>query len=142
MKVGSSQVKKVDIRIIATTNVNIQEAINKGKFREDLYYRLNTINIKIPPLRERISDIHILFRKFAADFADRYHIPPIKLDEEAVKLLLNYSWPGNIRQLKNITEQISAVEQERNVSMETLLNIFQNKIQHPFYLKMKILKEI
>ena len=135
MKVGSSQVKKVDIRIIAATNVNIQEAINKGKFREDLYYRLNTINIKIPPLRERISDIHILFRKFAADFADRYHIPPIKLDEEAVKLLLNYSWPGNIRQLKNITEQISAVEQERNVSMETLAKYIPKQNSTPVLFK-------
>ena len=113
MKVGSSQVKKVDVRVIAATNVNIEEAINKGKFREDLYYRLNTINIKMPSLRERIEDIHLLFRKFASDFADRYHIPPIRLQEEAIELLHNYSWPGNIRQLKNVAEQISAVEQDR-----------------------------
>jgi len=120
MKVGSSDVKKVDIRIIAATNINIENAIQKGKFREDLFYRLNTINIKMPSLRERLEDIHLLFRKFAADFADRYHIPPIRLDEEAVDLLQNYSWPGNIRQLKNVAEQISAVEQDRSVSMETL----------------------
>jgi transcriptional regulator with PAS, ATPase and Fis domain len=120
MKVGSSDVKKVDIRIIAATNINIENAIQKGKFREDLFYRLNTINIKMPSLRERLEDIHLLFRKFAADFADRYHIPPIRLDEEAVDLLQNYSWPGNIRQLKNVAEQISAVEQDRSISMETL----------------------
>ena len=120
MKVGSSDVKKVDIRIIAATNINIENAIQKGKFREDLFYRLNTINIKMPSLRERLEDIHLLFRKFAADFADRYHIPPIRLDEEAVDLLQNYSWPGNIRQLKNVAEQISAVEQDRSISKETL----------------------
>ena len=102
MKVGSSQIKKVDIRVIAATNVNIEEAIQKGKFREDLFYRLNTINVKMPSLRERIEDIHLLFRKFAADFADRYHIPPIRLEEDAVDLLQTYSWPGNIRQLKNV----------------------------------------
>ena len=122
IKVGSSQVKKVDVRVIAATNVNIEEAINKGKFREDLYYRLNTINIKIPPLRERIQDVHLLFRKFASDFADRYHIPTIRLKEEAIELLNSYSWPGNIRQLKNVAEQISAVEQDRSISFETLKN--------------------
>ena len=120
MKVGSSKVKKVDVRVIAATNVNIEKAINKGKFREDLYYRLNTINIKMPSLRERIEDIHLLFKKFASDFADRYHIPPIRLQEEAVELLHNYSWPGNIRQLKNIAEQISAIEQDRSISFESL----------------------
>ena len=120
MKVGSSQIKKVDIRVIAATNVNIEEAIQKGKFREDLFYRLNTINVKMPSLRERIEDIHLLFRKFAADFADRYHIPPIRLEEDAVDLLQTYSWPGNIRQLKNVAEQISAVEQDRSISKETL----------------------
>ena len=92
MKVGSSQVKKVDVRVIAATNVNIEDAISKGKFREDLYYRLNTINIKIPSLAERIEDIHLLFRKFSSDFADRYHIPPIRLKEEAVEILHDYSW--------------------------------------------------
>ena len=135
MKVGSSQVKKVDVRVIAATNVNIEEAINKGKFREDLYYRLNTINIKMPSLRERIEDIHLLFRKFASDFADRYHIPPIRLQEEAVELLHNYSWPGNIRQLKNVAEQISAVEQERNISFETLKNYIPKQNTTPVLFK-------
>ena len=122
MKVGSSQVKKVDVRVIAATNVNIEDAVRKGKFREDLYYRLNTINIKVPSLAERIEDIHLLFRKFSSDFADRYHIPPIRLKEEAVEILHSYSWPGNIRQLKNIVEQISAIEQDRSISLEILKN--------------------
>ena len=135
MKVGSSQVKKVDVRVIAATNVNIEEAINKGKFREDLYYRLNTINIKMPSLRERIEDIHLLFRKFASDFADRYHIPPIRLEEEAIELLHNYSWPGNIRQLKNVAEQISAVEQDRNISFETLKNYIPKQNTTPVLFK-------
>ena len=135
MKVGSSQIKKVDVRVIAATNVNIEEAINKGKFREDLYYRLNTINIKMPSLRERIEDIHLLFRKFASDFADRYHIPPIRLQEEAVELLHNYSWPGNIRQLKNVAEQISAVEQDRSISFETLKNYIPKQNTTPVLFK-------
>ena len=135
MKVGSSQLKKVDVRVIAATNVNIEEAINKGKFREDLYYRLNTINIKMPSLRERIEDIHLLFRKFASDFADRYHIPPIRLQEEAVELLHNYSWPGNIRQLKNVAEQISAVEQDRSISFETLKNYIPKQNTTPVLFK-------
>ena len=135
MKVGSSQVKKVDVRVIAATNVNIEEAINKGKFREDLYYRLNTINIKMPSLRERIEDIHLLFKKFASDFADRYHIPPIRLEEEAIELLHNYSWPGNIRQLKNIAEQISAVEQDRSISFETLKNYIPKQNTTPVLFK-------
>ena len=135
MKVGSSQLKKVDVRVIAATNVNIEEAINKGKFREDLYYRLNTINIKMPSLRERIEDIHLLFRKFASDFADRYHIPPIRLEDEAIELLHNYSWPGNIRQLKNVAEQISAVEQERSISFETLKNYIPKQNTTPVLFK-------
>ena len=135
MKVGSSQLKKVDVRVIAATNVNIEEAINKGKFREDLYYRLNTINIKMPSLRERIEDIHLLFRKFASDFADRYHIPPIRLEEEAIELLHNYSWPGNIRQLKNVAEQISAVEQDRSISFETLKNYIPKQNTTPVLFK-------
>ena len=122
MKVGSSQVKKVDVRVIAATNVNIEDAVRKGKFREDLYYRLNTINIKVPSLAERIEDIHLLFRKFSSDFADRYNIPPIRLKEEAIEILHSYSWPGNIRQLKNIVEQISAIEQDRSISLEILKN--------------------
>ena len=135
MKVGSSKVKKVDVRVIAATNVNIEKAINKGKFREDLYYRLNTINIKMPSLRERIEDIHLLFKKFASDFADRYHIPPIRLQEEAVELLHNYSWPGNIRQLKNIAEQISAIEQDRSISFESLKNYIPKQNTTPVLFK-------
>lgn len=116
IKVGSSKIQKTDVRIIAATNVNLNEAIRKGKFREDLYYRLNTVPILIPPLRMRREDIHLLFRKFASDFADKYRMPPIKLTDDAVELLHNYSWPGNIRQLKNITEQISVIESERDIS--------------------------
>ncbi len=137
MKVGSSNVKKVDVRVIAATNVNIEKAINKGKFREDLYYRLNTINIKMPSLRERIEDIHLLFKKFASDFADRYHIPSIRLQDEAVELLLNYSWPGNIRQLKNIAEQISAIEQDRSISFESLKNYIPKQNTTPVLFKDK-----
>ena len=135
MKVGSSQIKKVDIRVIAATNVNIEEAIQKGKFREDLFYRLNTINVKMPSLRERIEDIHLLFRKFAADFVDRYHIPPIRLEEDAVDLLQTYSWPGNIRQLKNVAEQISAVEQDRHISKEVLKNYIPKQNTTPVLFK-------
>lgn len=120
MKVGSSEIIKVDIRVVAATNVKLEEAISKGKFREDLYYRLNTINIKMPPLRERKEDIHLIFRKFAADFADRYHIPTIRLNESAIERLEQYSWPGNIRQLKNVCEQLSAVEQNRSIDASVL----------------------
>ena len=135
MKVGSSQSKKVDIRVIAATNVNIENAINKGKFREDLYYRLNTINIKIPSLKERIEDIHLLFRKFSSDFADTYRTPPIRLKDEAIELLHSYSWPGNIRQLKNIVEQISAIEQDRSISLETLKNYIPKHNSTPILFK-------
>ena len=120
MKVGSSESQKTDIRLVAATNVDLEKAIQKGKFREDLYYRLNTIHITIPSLSDRREDIHLLFRKFAADFADKYGIPPIRLKEDAIDLLLNHPWPGNIRQLKNFAEQISAVEQNRSVSAEKL----------------------
>lgn len=120
MKVGSSESQRTDVRVVAATNVNLDKAIKKGKFREDLYYRLNTIHITIPALRERREDTHLLFRKFAADFADKYGIPPIRLEESAVDLLTNHPWPGNIRQLKNIAEQISAVEQNRSISSEKL----------------------
>ena len=120
MKVGSSESQRIDVRVVAATNVNLDKAIQKGKFREDLYYRLNTIHITIPPLRERREDAHLLFRKFSADFADKYGIPSIRLEEDAIDLLLNYPWPGNIRQLKNIAEQISAVEQNRSISEEKL----------------------
>ena len=107
IKVGSSKVQKTDVRIVAATNVNLTEAIAEGRFREDLYYRLNTVPIKIPPLRERGDDITLLFRKFASDFAEKYRMPAIQLTEDAKVLLLAYSWPGNVRQLKNITDQIS-----------------------------------
>lgn len=122
IKVGSSKVQKTDIRVVAATNVNVPEAISKGKFREDLYYRLNTVPIIVPPLRERKGDIHLLFRKFASDFSEKYRMPGVKLDENAQNVLINHRWPGNIRQLKNITEQISIIEQNRTISAETLIH--------------------
>jgi transcriptional regulator with PAS, ATPase and Fis domain len=120
MKVGSSKVLKTNVRVVAATNLNMQEATRRGKFREDLYYRLNTVPIYIPPLRERKEDILLLFRKFSVDFADKYRMPAIRLTEGAQKLLTNYYWKGNIRQLKNITEQISVIEQNREISEEAL----------------------
>lgn len=120
LKVGSSKAQKTDVRIVAATNVNMVDAIEKGKFREDLYYRLSTVEIELPPLRRRHEDIHLLFRKFASDFAQKYKMPTIRLDEQAVELLLKYRWGGNIRQLRNIAEQISVLEQDRTVSYETL----------------------
>ena len=122
IKVGSSKVQKTNVRIVAATNLNMQKAIKNNKFREDLYYRLSTVEINIPPLREREADIHLLFRKFSSDFAQRYSMPSIKLDDEAVKSLLNYRWDGNIRQLKNIAEQLSVLEEDRTISNKTLLN--------------------
>ncbi len=121
IKVGSSQVQKTNVRIVAATNVNMHEAIAKEKFREDLYYRLSTIEISLPALRNRGEDIHLLFRKFAADFAQKYRMPTIRLDENAVRILLNYNFPGNIRQLKNIAEQISIVEEDRLITLEKLV---------------------
>ena len=121
IRVGSSKVQKTNVRIIAATNENIQEAIDKGKFREDLYYRLSTVPISLPPLRERKEDIYLLFRKFAADFAEKYRMPGIRLNEDAVAKLNSFRWPGNIRQLKNITEQISVIEKERQLDAEILL---------------------
>jgi transcriptional regulator with PAS, ATPase and Fis domain len=120
LKVGSSKVQKTNVRIIAATNVNLLEAIKRNRFREDLYYRLNTVPIIIPPLRERKEDIYLLFRKFASDFAEKYRMPSISLDDEARMELENYQWPGNVRQLKNVTEQISVIEHDRNVSKEKL----------------------
>jgi transcriptional regulator with PAS, ATPase and Fis domain len=120
LKVGSSKVHKTNVRIVAATNVNIAKAIQNGKFREDLYYRLNTIPISIPTLRERKEDIHMLFKKFAVDMAEKYRMPPLRLEPEAVEILINYRWPGNIRQLKNISEQISILEENRRVTSETL----------------------
>jgi transcriptional regulator with PAS, ATPase and Fis domain len=116
IKVGSSKVQKTNVRIVAATNLNMFDAIKKEKFREDLYYRLSTIEINLPPLRERKEDIHLLFRKFAADFALKYKMPTIRLEDDAVQLLQSYRWGGNIRQLRNIAEQISVLEQERNIS--------------------------
>ncbi len=120
LKVGSSQVQKTDVRIVAATNVNLFDAIEKGKFREDLYYRLSTVDITLPPLRDRKDDIHLLFRKFAADFAHKYKMPPIKLDENAIQLLQKFRWGGNIRQLRNVAEQISVLETNRDISAITL----------------------
>lgn len=126
IKVGSSQVQKTNVRIVAATNLQMENAIQKGKFREDLYYRLSTIEISLPPLRERKEDIHLLFRKFAADFAQKYSMPTIRLADEAVKLLTNYRFPGNIRQLRNIAEQISVVEENRLITPEKLIQYLPN----------------
>ncbi len=126
IKVGSSQVQKTNVRIVAATNLNMNEAISRKKFREDLYYRLSTIEIGLPPLRERKEDIYLLFRKFASDFAQRYRMPTIRLDENAVKLLTNYRFSGNIRQLKNIAEHISVVEENRLISAEKLTQYLPN----------------
>ena len=116
LKVGSSKVQKTDVRVVAATNVQMMEAIHKGKFREDLYYRLSTVEINLPPLRERKEDIHLLFRKFAADFAQKYRMPTVRLDEQAQVLLEQQKWAGNIRQLRNIAEQLSVLEQERTIT--------------------------
>lgn len=126
IKVGSSKVQKTDIRIIAATNVHMTEAIEKGKFREDLYYRLSTVEITLPPLRERGEDIHLLFRKFASDFAHKYKMPPIKLLPEAAAYLIRYRWDGNIRQLRNVAEQISVLEQDRTISLPILQSYLPN----------------
>jgi transcriptional regulator with PAS, ATPase and Fis domain len=126
LKVGSSQTQKTDVRIVAATNINMFEAIKKEKFREDLYYRLSTVEINIPPLRERKDDIHLLFRKFASDFGQKYKMPTIRLEDDAVQLLLKYRWPGNIRQLRNIAEQISVLEESRNISVATLNSYLPN----------------
>lgn len=120
IKVGSSQVQKTNVRIVAATNVNMFDAIEKGKFREDLYYRLSTVDIPLPPLRDRKDDIHLLFRKFAADFAHKYKMPPIKLSDDAIQFLQRYRWSGNIRQLRNVAEQISVLETNRDISLATL----------------------
>jgi len=120
IRVGSSKVQKTNVRVIAASNVDVTMAIQRDRFREDLFYRLNTVPIKIPPLKERGEDIFLLFRKFAVDFAEKYRMPSIRLSSEAKNILLNYSWPGNVRQLKNITEQISIIEKEREISQEVL----------------------
>ena len=126
IKVGSSSVQKTNVRIVAATNMKMQQAVKKGKFREDLYYRLSTIELNLPPLRERENDIHLLFRKFASDFAQKYRMPTIRLEEEAIQLLTHYRFPGNIRQLRNIAEQISVVEESRSISVEKLSQYLPN----------------
>ena len=120
IKVGSSKVLKTNVRVIAATNVDVSESIARGRFRQDLYFRLNAIPIYVPPLRERANDIYLLFKKFAADFAEKYRMPTIQLDENAQESLMSYYWPGNVRQLKNITEQISIIEHQRNISSDIL----------------------
>lgn len=120
IKVGSSKVLKTNVRIVAATNVNFAQAISSGKFREDLFYRLSTVPIKIPPLRERTEDIYLLFRKFAGDAAEKYRMPAVRLDETAKELLLSYRWPGNVRELKNITERISVIEEAREITANIL----------------------
>jgi sigma54 specific transcriptional regulator, fis family len=130
IKVGSSVVQKTNVRIVAATNVQMQEAIAKGRFREDLYYRLSTVEIHLPALRERKEDIHLLFRKFASDFASKYKMPPIKLLDDAVQVLLSYRWSGNIRQLRNVAEQISVLEQQRDISAAILRSYLPNAGTH------------
>jgi len=122
IRVGSSQVQKTNVRVIAATNVELTKAIREGQFREDLYYRLNTVPIKVVPLRERSEDVLLLFRKFASDFAEKYKMPPIRLTDEAQQVMLNYRWPGNVRQLKNITEQISIIELAREITAADLIH--------------------
>ncbi|MDO3626847.1 sigma-54-dependent Fis family transcriptional regulator [Mucilaginibacter sp. BT774] len=122
IKVGSSKVEKTNVRVIAATNVDVYEAVKNGKFREDLYYRLNTVPLRIPALRDRKEDIYLLFRKFTADFTDKYRTPPIQLDDEAQQLLINYSWPGNVRQLKNMAEQLAVLERDRLITAPIILN--------------------
>ncbi len=126
LKVGSSKSLKTNVRVIAATNVDLLAAIANGKFREDLYYRLNTVPIVMPPLRSRGEDILLLFKKFAADFSDKYKMPPIKLNEDAIEMLLKYRWPGNVRQLKNVTEQISIIAEERDINAEILKEYLPN----------------
>lgn len=128
LRVGSSKSIKTNVRVIAATNVNLLQAIQNGKFREDLYYRLNSVPIHLPPLRERKEDIHLLFRKFASEFAEKYRMPTLRLTDDAIAVLSNYNWPGNIRQLKNITEQISIIEKERTINGE-ILSIYLPKIE-------------
>lgn len=126
IRVGASKPMKVNVRVVAATNSDLLRAISDGRFREDLYYRLNTVPISIPPLRERREDISLLFRKFATDVADRYRMPKVTLDADALAVLKNYDWPGNVRQLKNVAEQISAVEEARQISAEILMAYLPN----------------
>ena len=153
LKVGSSKVLKTNVRLVAATNVNVEGAIRQGKFREDLYYRLSSVPIIVPPLRERKDDIFLLFRKFAADFAEKYRMPVIELTDEAKLMLENYRWPGNVRQLKNITEQISIIERIRKISAESLRRylpevsselpvLYQGEIKDPTYSERDLLYKV
>ena len=135
IKVGSSKIQKTNVRVVAATNVDIPTAIEKGRFREDLYYRLNTVPIHIPPLRDRKEDIKLLFRKFASDFAEKYRIPAVQLTPEALTMFENYRWDGNIRQLKNVTEQISIIEKERLITPEILRNYLPTQTALPMIFK-------
>ncbi|MBR6438475.1 MAG: sigma-54-dependent Fis family transcriptional regulator [Bacteroidales bacterium] len=135
IKVGSSKIQKTNVRVVAATNVDIPTAIEKGRFREDLYYRLNTVPIHIPPLRDRKEDIKLLFRKFASDFAEKYRIPAVQLTPEALAMFENYRWDGNIRQLKNVTEQISIIEKERLITPEILKNYLPTQTALPAIFK-------
>ncbi len=136
LRVGSSKVQKTNVRVIAATNRDVFDAVKAGKFREDLYYRLNTVPLKIPALRERKEDIYILFRKFVADFTDKYRSPSIQLDADAQQMLVNYSWPGNVRQLKNVAEQIAVLEKDRNVTPDNLSQYI--PLEHNTNLPMRI----
>ena len=127
IRVGSSKVQKTNVRVVAATNVNMFEAVQKGKFREDLYYRLNTVPLRVPSLRERPEDINLLFRKFIVDFSEKYRSPGVQLTEDAQNMLRNYSWPGNVRQLKNVAEQIAVLEKERVIDAHTLQNYLPNE---------------
>ncbi|MBS1548500.1 MAG: sigma-54-dependent Fis family transcriptional regulator [Bacteroidetes bacterium] len=131
MKVGSSQIQKTDVRIVAATNVNMMKAIQDGRFREDLYYRLNTVQIDIPALRDRHGDVHLLFRKFAIDFAEKYRMPELKLSHEAIQYLEGYAFPGNVRQLRNLVEQMTVVEQSREVSATKLMEYIPTQTNLP-----------
>jgi len=131
LKVGSSKTQKTNVRVVAATNVNVLQAVQTGRFREDLYYRLNTVPIHVPPLRERKEDIYLLFRKFAADFAEKYHMPAVALTNEAQQVLINYYFPGNIRQLKNVAEQLSVIENSRQISTEVLERYLPNEVVSP-----------
>lgn len=127
IRVGSSKVQKTNVRVVAATNVNMFEAVQKGKFREDLYYRLNTVPLRVPSLRERPEDVNLLFRKFIVDFSEKYRSPGVQLTEDAQNMLRNYNWPGNVRQLKNVAEQIAVLEKERVVDAHTLQNYLPNE---------------
>ncbi len=137
LRVGSSKVQKTNVRVIAATNVDVYDAVRAGKFREDLYYRLNTVPLKIPSLRERKEDIYLLFRKFIADFTDKYRSPSVQLDAEAQQILTNYSWPGNVRQLKNVAEQIAVLEKDRNITGQSILNYIPHETSSSLPMKLE-----